>query len=150
MATRLASQHPEKQIGNKHLWTGGDSVLHVGICRRLLASKVLLKGSKEKGNHWAPHCQLDLWLVIVLWLNVLCRNNKVHDHQSEKRRAYCQSSEEAWRCHRMHVELRETWTLYIILFWEFVLKISVLETIRACSRVCACMRQRKDVGNHPL
>jgi hypothetical protein len=68
MATKFASQHPEK-IGDQQLWPGGNSLLHVGIRKKkkkkkkkknLLASKVLLGVSKEMGNHWTPLCQLDL------------------------------------------------------------------------------------------
>jgi len=34
----------------------GDSLLHVSIRCKYLATQVLLKGSKYVENHWAPYC----------------------------------------------------------------------------------------------
>ena len=57
-----------EKIGVTCLYSGGDSLLHVGICCKQFVSQVLLKGSNEIEITGPPHCHLDLWLVTALRL----------------------------------------------------------------------------------
>ena len=52
MAPRLLSRHTRNRCQGRE-----DSLLHVGVCRTLLSSQVLLKGVQRDRKHLTTYCQ---------------------------------------------------------------------------------------------